>query len=321
MHPVHPKPALELEDFKGQGHRRLLDRVHRLLVDNAVNEGMDKLYAGLKYIWLNSTSLEWESFSRFSCLKHPLLQLLHADPFSSRAFHKPRGYPGDAPLMDYVYHHHRHLNELQGPAAKLFAYTSDTPAPRAMRARREIVARKIDETALRVKSPKILSMASGHLSEAELSRAFESGSIAEWTAVDHDQESLEALSAVYGDNPCIRTIGLSVRRILQEKIALGEFDLIYASGLYDYLGQPVARLLTENLFAQLKPGGTLLVNNFVPRIDDIGFMETYMDWRLIYRDRAAMEDLAAELPAPQVAGKNSYLDPHGNILFFELQKA
>ena len=321
MESLNPKAVLTMEDFKGQGHRRLLDRVHALIAENSFNEGLDKLYAGLKYIWLNSTSLEWENFSRFACLKHPLLQILHADPFSSRAFYKPRGYAGDAVLTDLIYDRHRHLAEFQGTGAKLYAYTSDTAMPRAIRARREILARKIDETALRVKSPKILSMASGHLREADLSRAFENGSIAEWVAVDHDTESLETVSSAYGSNPCVRTISLSVRRMLQEKISLGEFDLVYASGLYDYLGQPVARLLTENLFSQLKSGGRLIVNNFLPRIDDIGYLETYMDWRLIYRDTSAMENLVEALPSGQVAEQKLFHDPHNHILFLELTRA
>lgn len=318
-HSTHLKAVLDMDDFKGLGHRRLLDRVHALITDNALNEGMDKLYAGLKYIWLNSTSLEWENFSRFACLKHPLVQLLHADPLSSRAFHKPRGYPGDAALMDLIYDRNRHLAEFQGTGAKVYAYTSDTAAPRAMRARREMIAKKVDEAALRSKEAKVLSMACGHLREADLSRAFENGSIAEWVAVDHDLESLEHVSSAYGNRPAIRTIGLSVRRILQEKIALGEFDLVYASGLYDYLGQPVAKLLTENLYSQLKPGGKLIVNNFLPRIDDIGFLEAYMDWRLIYRDRAAMEDVASGLP--ESAERRLYADPHDHILFLEITRA
>ena len=36
-------------------------------------------------------------------LTHPLGELLHRDPFTRRGFDKPRGYAGDAVLIDYLY--------------------------------------------------------------------------------------------------------------------------------------------------------------------------------------------------------------------------
>jgi SAM-dependent methyltransferase len=223
-------------------------------------------------------------------------------------------------MMDHIYFRNKFMNEFQGTGAKIYAYTSDTAGPRAIRRRREIIAHRIDEIASRTKGIKVLSMAAGHLREVELSRAFESGAIAEWVALDHDEESLEEVVRSYGDGPCIRTIGLSVRRMLQERITLGEFDLVYASGLYDYLGQPVAKLLTENLFAQLKPGGVLVISNFLPGILDVGFMETYMDWRLIFRDKAAMEDLSLSLPQDLLAHQRCFTEESGNIIFLELTR-
>src|SRR6185503_16334963 len=44
----------------------------------------------------------WPDFAR-SCLDHPLRHVLHQDPFTYRAFSKPRGYAGDAVMMDYIY--------------------------------------------------------------------------------------------------------------------------------------------------------------------------------------------------------------------------
>jgi hypothetical protein len=34
---------------------------------------------------------------------HPMLAYLHEDPFSSHGFRKPRGYEGDAVLLDFIY--------------------------------------------------------------------------------------------------------------------------------------------------------------------------------------------------------------------------
>ena len=48
-----------------------------------------------------STEAEWADYAQL-CLRHPLRALLHQDPFTYRAFSKPRGYSGDAVLLDLV---------------------------------------------------------------------------------------------------------------------------------------------------------------------------------------------------------------------------
>src|SRR3954471_21861081 len=44
----------------------------------------------------------WSSFAR-PCHERPIRGLLPQDPFTYRAFSKPRGYAGDAVMMDYIY--------------------------------------------------------------------------------------------------------------------------------------------------------------------------------------------------------------------------
>ena len=44
----------------------------------------------------------WPQFKQF-CAAHQLRELLQQDPLTFRAFTKPRGYAGDAVMMDYVY--------------------------------------------------------------------------------------------------------------------------------------------------------------------------------------------------------------------------
>lgn len=98
------------------------------------------------------------------------------------------------------------------------------------------------------------------------------------------------------------------------------FDFIYASGLYDYLEQPVARRLTAALFDQLAPGGRLLVANFLPDHLDVGYMEAFMDWWLIYRSPAELADVAADIPAEQLAAIEQWDDPWRSITYLELER-
>ena len=80
-------------------------------------------------------------------------------------------------------------------------------------------------------------MAAGHGRELALSQAFQQGLLTEFVALDHD---------------------------------LGQFDLIYSAGLYDYLETPVAERLPQVLFDLLNPGGQLLYANFAPDIPAVG---------------------------------------------------
>src|SRR5215471_14831280 len=40
---------------------------------------------------------------RDACQTHPLHRMALEDPFTERAFSKPRGYAGDAVMLDYIY--------------------------------------------------------------------------------------------------------------------------------------------------------------------------------------------------------------------------
>src|SRR5690606_9197406 len=102
-------------------------------------------------------------------LRHPLKELLHEDPFTRRAFTKPRGYAGDAPLLDFIYGREEHWPVPEGTTPRgrmIFEYTTMAPASAGSRARRGFVADKIDELAVQVDQPHLLSIACGHLREA-----------------------------------------------------------------------------------------------------------------------------------------------------------
>ena len=74
------------------------------------------------------------------------------------------------------------------------------------------------------------------------------------------------------------------------------------------------------MFDLLHPGGTALVTNFVPDIADIGYMECFMDWHMIYRDHRDMLDLAAPVPTDQISQVRSSTDSDRNLWFMEIEK-
>jgi hypothetical protein len=182
-----------------------------------------------------------------------------------------------------------------------------------------LIAQLIDHIAER-HDPSILAIAAGHLRELDLSFAAQTGHVREFLAVDQDEESLAVVEQDYG-HLGVRAVPGSVRQILARKLEFGQHDLVYAAGLFDYLNAPVAEALTRRMFEMTSPGGTVLIPNFVTGVEDRGYMESFMDWQLIYRDHGEMRALIANLPEEEVAEVKVFDDPDSAIVFLQVTKS
>jgi extracellular factor (EF) 3-hydroxypalmitic acid methyl ester biosynthesis protein len=322
-HLPHPAGSLRIPldelfvGFLNDIHQRLLAaHEHRDVVHRALNE----LFLGLRARRLNSALDEWLECVQV-CRRHPLMKLLHQDPFTYRAFSKPRGYAGDALMMDYIYGREEGypLPEATRLGQLIFDFTTSAPASEGVRARRAHVAEMIDRLAERVARPQVMAIASGHLREAELSSAVRRGRMERLVALDADAMSLAEVDRAYGRHGVI-TVPAKFRALLTGKLDLDRFHLVYSTGLFDYLEQPVAQRLVSTMFQLLLPRGRLMVANFLPGVRDVGYMETYMDWRLVYRTRQDMADLTAEIPEAEIRDVRIFSEDQRNIVFLEVRK-
>jgi hypothetical protein len=118
----------------------------------------------------------------------------------------------------------------------------------------------------------------------------------------------------------VEAIAGSVRQILSGKLNPGRFDFVYAAGLFDYLNPSAAIALARRMFEMTSPGGMMLIPNFLVGARDRGYMESFMDWRLIYRDHADMQAMADALPATEVADCRVFDDPDDTITFLLVTK-
>ncbi|HWA99769.1 MAG TPA: class I SAM-dependent methyltransferase [Pirellulales bacterium] len=303
---------------------RLFDDVQRRL--NADNEtatihgALDELFLALREKKTHSNDREWQAFIDESRV-HPISTVLHKDPFTYRAFSKPRGYAGDAVMMDFIYGREEQwpLPQAEPLGQAIFEYTTGAPASEGVRARRAFIAARIDRLAEKIHHPDILSIASGHLREVSLSAAVRRRRTGRFIALDADAESAAEVANSYGRFG-VETVTSSFRRLLVDQHEIGKFDFVYSTGLFDYLTQRAGRRLVTSMFRALKPGGTLLVANFLPCIRDIGYMETFMDWQLVYRSRRDMVELTMDIPEEEVKQVTVFSEECRNIVFLQLTR-
>jgi SAM-dependent methyltransferase len=283
-----------------------------------VRSAMAQLFSGLLELRRQSEDDDWQAFARHAAIEHPVRAWLHTDPMARRSFEKPRGYAGDAVLLDYIYglrvpdpHHDR--------ARSIYDYAVTRPSADAVRERRLRIAEILDHTAARCPGDaRVFSIACGHLREAEISGAMTRGEITRFDALDADPKSLEVVAT--------RLQGVTVREgsfasLLRDKSVRDTYDFVYSAGLFDYLQQGTATKLLETMFAMLRPGGRLLLSNFLPSVVDAGYMETYMGWHLIYRDLDQLTALATRIPREAIARARAYEDSHRAIGYLELTRA
>lgn len=256
------------------------------------------LFAGLRRMQIANPSADWHAPVR----QHRLAARIWEDPCTDWSRRTPRGYHGDAHLIDFIYDHPAIAPEVsaatpQGQA--IYTMVISSSASIAVQERRRLLVRWLDATAERVADAQVLALASGHLRELAFTRnARRLGRI---VALDQDAVSIEEMRRSYADLPTLFPVVASIGRIITRPLVYGQFDLAYAAGLFDYLDDRTATRLLHGMFSALKPGGRLLFANFCHDVVDYGYMDALMDWRLLARDEPEMRALVATLPAAEIA--------------------
>lgn len=301
--------------------RHLLDEVYRHIQRDplSVSHAMSKLLDGLHKVRRALPRDDWQRFCHKVASSHELARLVYQDPFTLHSARKPRGYAGDAELLDYIYGHRQASSTPLGQS--IFAFTTNTPVSRAVRTRARIIAGIIDRLAAERGPLRILSIACGHLREADLSAAVHEGRVAEYVAFDQDVASLSLVSRRLGDRN-VRTVHGSIADLLMGRHKdLAEFDFVYAAGLYDYLSQRLATRMTTWMFNATRPTGLTLLTNYARDIVGDGYMEAFMQWELIFRTPEELMDTASRIAPDQIANVRTYHEDDGMVIFVELRKA
>jgi extracellular factor (EF) 3-hydroxypalmitic acid methyl ester biosynthesis protein len=264
-------------------NERFFDHVLHLIDSDQVQAGLPMLAGGLHMAHqLGDGWPETKAILR----EHPLFETLQKDPLNAHSVSRPRGYPGDAGLIDMFYDRQPTQPPKTALGGKLFDISiafSTAEAVRLRRAHAQIVVAAALEQGQRV-----CVLACGHFREAD---AFKGQDLSRFTLVDQDPLSLDVVRAGHGATATI--VEANVFRYLRNAVRQGaQFDLIYTLGLTDYLDDRAMALLHRLMKDVMAPGGSILLANFLTAHFSAGWMEAVMDWPLIYRDEVDLADFA-----------------------------
>lgn len=302
--------------------RELLDAVAPDVVAR-----MNRAGSELRELVSSLTKEQHETYRAY-CHKH-LGALLSASPFLGRARSKPLGYAGDYEMMNMLYRDHAEGMSLFGKALNLYA--TQSPVAQANINRIEFLGRKI-EAAIAAKPGgpvRIASVGCGPAQEIQtfLATRPELGKLLEVALIDQEERAISycerALAPLAAATRAkVRVIRESVRRLLTDKKlaqTLGECELIYSAGLFDYLNDRTFEALLGTLYGAVAVGGTLAIGNVAALNPDRFAMEYFTEWFLNHRSPADLLARTRALsPEPRKLDVDS--EPLGVNLFLVVQR-
>jgi len=301
--------------------KQWLDEAFNLFKTGAWSEGLLLVANKVNETYLKFGPDRFKNEVLSVCLSHPLRQVIHQDPYTRHSFYRPRGYAGDAALIDFIY-------GLRSPETTdtelgrfIFSEHMQSSAAKSVRYRSAFLGERIEKLA-RTGSKEVLAVACGHLREALFAPSLRTNPEFRITALDQDAQSIRVVQEMKEREGFagITTLHSDLKPIFFGRFGKARWDFIYSAGVYDYLPDKLARRLTRKMFDLVRPGGSLLIANFKPNLYERGYMELYMNWHLIFRQKNEIEELTSQISTNEILALKSHLDPEMNILYLEIIK-
>jgi|GEM_PF-823197 len=244
--------------------------------------------------------------SYFQQMLHPLVEEIVE--INRHIYRKPLGYAGDYMVMNYIYDYHKERYLGSSSYEMLINnYTCNIPISRSNITRKEFFKREILETIETKDNARIMSVGCGPLRELiELLKEetiikpftfkcvdFEKGAIdyVKKALEEIDRERKQFLSIEYFHQNIIDIIK---NREIKEKIK--EQDLVYCSGVIDYLRDKIAARLVRELFQLLRNRGVLIICNAALKgSSHRAYYEMLGEWNMFHRTKDVILDWAKDL--------------------------
>lgn len=211
-------------------------------------------------------------------------------PFNRRCFEKPLGYPGDYLMMEMIY-----SDPYQGESlfTKLLnTHSLSLPIVEAVRNRSSYIGEIIKSAVTDTPDASILNVGSGPA--WEIREFLRDGCNARFYLLDQEKNALEFVrKRLDGNSGSTFFLNEGIKRLIKLDFHI-RFDLIYSTGLFDYLSDRLATRLIESLYGLLKEEGKLIIANARYNPQRV-WMEHGVEWYLRYRNREELLNLAEGL--------------------------
>jgi len=209
-------------------------------------------------------------------------------------FNKPFGYAGDFKIIDEIY---QDTPRTIGFDGLWDTYYLQMTACRATRQRKDDLKQFILDFAKknRNRDIRIMNLASGpareikELLDNDTDKIF---SKVTFDCYDLDINALNYAKELIHNSGKVNfiqknAIRLALKKDIKQEISTG-YNMIYSTGLFDYLDDRVAIRLLGNLRRLLKKDGLIIIANFGNKYcnSSAGLMEWATEWYLIYRTEA-----------------------------------
>jgi SAM-dependent methyltransferase len=237
--------------------------------------------------------------------------------FGYEITHWPAG-PGSTRAMELVYGNNPLPYDARVYYSEAFLLTRDLA--HAVRSRRDVLRDLlVREINLKPDNPNILDLACGPCqSLRELLPLLKEPGRIRLRGLDVDE------LAQYNNRGFFqRDHGLSwdfeVANALTSDLGTREYDIVYSTGLYDYVPSRLLADVWRRVYASLKPGGIAILSVKDGRAFCPLFYRWAIDWSQFYiRDEKEFESImtSAELPAPESIDR----DATGCILLYGIRK-
>lgn len=204
---------------------------------------------------------------------------------------KPFGYAGDFKIIDDIYQN----NPSSTGFERLFDnYFQMSAISVAVRNRKEDFKRIITTfiNTKRNQDIRIMNLACGP--NREIKEVLSSDTLLNKNVVfdcyDHEPKAIEYAKTLLDGTP---NINFSIQNALRISVSKNvnslitqKYDLIYSTGLFDYLNYRISVRLAHNLKKLLKSGGLLIISDVRDKYSNpsVHYMEWVGEWNLIYRN-------------------------------------
>ncbi len=257
-------------------------------------------------------------------LLHPFFM---SSPFPYRCYSKPLGYAGDYEMMKMI-----QRDNAEGP--NLFAklvnvFYTNIPIANSVKNRTATLVRLIEE-GVKIAEQEgreffALSIGCGPALEVKqfLDKNFPKTKC-NFRLLDFNEETLnfavnQAREAGMGKNCAVEgelnSVHELLKRSVSDKIEEEKYDLVYCSGLFDYLSDRICSKLIKLFFSMTRFDGKVFVTNMHSNNWDNHMMELLLEWHLVYRDEKCMDSLV-----PGLGQQKLFTDSTGVNLCLEVRK-